>query len=118
MFGGACRRQAALDQGLRARRFRTGRRSELAQPGIEALAHFAGRLAREGDREDLVRRGAIEQGAQDARDQHPGLARTSAGLDDDAARRVAGERIEHLARDRFAIRAISRDAVHGEGADQ
>jgi len=67
------------------------------QPFLQALAHFARGLLGEGDGQNLVRRGAIEQRAQHARDQHPGLARTRAGLDRHAARRVAGNGIEGLA---------------------
>ena len=67
-------------------------------------AHFAGGLAGEGDRQDLVRRGAVEQGAQDARHQHPGLAGAGAGLDDDAAPRIAGQRRRSAPRRRRARR--------------
>jgi hypothetical protein len=54
------------------------------EPAGEAVAHLAGRGAGEGDGEDVVRLDAGEQQPDDARHQHPGLARAGAGLDHDA----------------------------------
>ena len=79
---------------------------ELAQPLRQALAHLARCLAREGDGENLLRLRAIEQRAQDTRHQHPRLARAGAGLDGDAAPRVAGDGVEGLARGLSTIDAI------------
>ena len=60
---------------------------EIFKPLIEPLAHFASGLLGEGNGQDLVRfAGAValfQQGSHDARHQHPGLARTGAGLDSD-----------------------------------
>ena len=97
---------AALDERLDARRIGRTRRAELAQPVVQPLAHLAGRLARERDREDLVRLRTVEQRAQDARNEHPGLAGAGAGFDDDAAARVAGERVERVPCDRSVIGAV------------
>ena len=63
---------------------------KLSQPLAQPFAHFAGGFAREGNGQDLLRLRAVEQCAQDARDQHPGLACTSAGFHHNAAQRVAG----------------------------
>jgi hypothetical protein len=72
-------------------------RCESGQPLVEAHAHFARRLAGERDRENFLRLAAVEQSPQDARDEHPGLAGTRAGLHRDAATRVAGHRVERVA---------------------
>src|SRR5574343_351036 len=63
-------------------------------------------LAGEGDRQHLLRLSALEQGAQDARNQHPGLAGAGAGLDDDAAGGVAGDGVEAGAVDRLAVGTV------------
>ena len=76
---------------------------ELLQPLLQALTHLARRLLGEGDGEDFMRRAALQQRAQHARHQHPGLARARAGLDGDAALRVAGNGVEGLARDGLAV---------------
>ena len=110
---GLGRRDAPLHQCLDARCIARARRGELAQPLGQACAHLACGLARERDREYFLRLGALEQRAQDARDQHPGLARAGAGLDDDAAPRVAGNRVEGRAIDRRAVRLVGRDPHHG-----
>ena len=88
---------------------------KLVQPFVQALAHFAGGLLGEGDGQDLVRLGAGQQGAQDARDQHPGLAGAGAGLHRDAAARVAGDGVEALAA-RRARRCVRRRAAPGRCA--
>ncbi len=88
--------------------FGIGRAAPLGQPFLQPLPHLAGRLAGEGDGEDLLWLGTVEQRAQDARDQHPGLACTGAGLHRDVAPRVAGDGIELLALDRAAVVLVGR----------
>ena len=78
------------------------------QPLVQPNPHLARGLAGERDREDLVRLAAVEQRTQDARHQHPGLARTGAGLDRDAATRIAGDGVERLARREPTVDAIRR----------
>jgi hypothetical protein len=58
---------------------------------------------RERDRQDLVRRRPIEERAQHARDQHPGLARAGTRLDDARTRRVAGGGVERRRIDAPAV---------------
>ena len=109
-------RQAPLAQ--REHAARVVAMGELMQPLVQAGAHLASRLAGEGDRDDVLRPGAVQQRAQDARHQHPGLARAGAGLDDDAACRIAGQRVEALAGDRRAVEGVGgRGAVEGAGCD-
>ena len=96
-------RQAPRDQRFDARlRCRCGR-AEVTQPLGQPISHLARRLAREGDRENFVRRRTVEQGTQDARHQHPRFARARARLDDNAATRIAGDGVERLAVDALAV---------------
>ena len=71
---GPRRLDAALDERTHALLVGRARRRELGEPLVEPLAHLARSRARERDREDLVRRGAVEQRPQHARHQHPRLA--------------------------------------------
>jgi len=87
--------------------------AELLQPLLQALAHFARGLFGEGDGEDFMRCTAVEQCAQHARDQHPGLARARAGLHRHAAGGVAGNGVEGLARDGAAVVFVG--SLHGLG---
>ena len=52
---------------------------------------------------DFMRRAAVQQRTQHARNQHPGLARTGAGLHRHAAGGVAGDCVKSLARDGAAV---------------
>ena len=90
-------------------------RRPLRDPLRQALAHLARRSPSEGDGQQPMRLGAVEQGAQHARHQHPRLARTGAGLDHDALPRVAGNGVERTAVGDAAIDAIGR-RVHGGSA--
>ena len=54
-------------------------RQPLAQDRRRPLLHFVGRLVREGDGEDAVRRCAATDQLGDAIGDHPGLARPRAG---------------------------------------
>ena len=81
---------------------------EALQPLGQARAHLAGGLARESDRQDVLRRSTVEQRTHDARHQHPGLAGTGTGFDDDGTARVAGGGVERLAADAAAIQAVGR----------
>ena len=97
---------AALAQGLQ-QPLRIGLR-ELAQPVVQALSHFAGSLASEGDGQDLMGLAGVlrilsQQGPQHARDQYPGLACAGAGLDGHAAPGIAGHGVELLGRHRLAV---------------
>ena len=94
---------------------------KLAQPFVQALAHLAGSAFGEGDRQNLMRLqrsvgtglfSVFEQGAQHARDQHPGLARTGAGLDGNAAARVTGDGVKSVRRDRCAVAFVSSLLSH------
>ncbi|MPM97817.1 hypothetical protein SDC9_144997 [bioreactor metagenome] len=76
---------------------------KIFQPFLQALAHFTSGLLGEGDGQNFMRLGAVEQGPQHARDQHPCLASARAGLHGHAALRVAGNRIERLTRHRLAV---------------
>ena len=78
--------------------FVAARAREVGQPFLQPLAHLARRLLGEGDGQDLGRLGAFEQRAQDARHQHPGLARACARLHRHVAARVAGDGVEGVAR--------------------
>ena len=104
--GGIGVRHAAGAQGLGE--FGIRRAAPLRQPLLQALPHLAGRLAGEGDRQDLVRLRAGQQRAHDARHQHPGLAGAGTGLDGDVPARVAGNGVELLARDRAAVVFVGR----------
>ncbi len=55
---------------------------------------------------------AGQQGTKDARHQHPGLARTGAGFDDHASRRIAGGGVERLTRRSCAVDGVGRAAGH------
>ena len=110
---------AAHDEFL-AQRFVVGA-GEFFQPLVEALAHFASGFFGEGDGEDFMRAHqlagravgvigrvrTVEQGAHDARDQHPGFARPSAGFNGDAATRVAGDGVKRLGTDGLAVAGVS-----------
>ena len=61
---------------------------QIAQPANDALLDLARGLAREGDRQNFAGCHAGQQQPHDTRSQQPGLATASAGLDDDAARRI------------------------------
>ena len=63
-------------------------RSGLPQAAGHALAHFSGRLAREGDRQHRVGLGLPPQKAQIALDQNLGLAGAGRRLHDERALRV------------------------------
>ena len=78
--------------------FVAARAREVGQPFLQPLAHLARRLLGEGDGQDLGRLGAVQQRAQDARHQHPGLARACARLHRHVAARVAGDGVEGVAR--------------------
>ncbi len=91
---------------------------------LDALAHLAGRLVGEGDRQDLA--GLHLAGAQQVGDpvgQHPGLARTGAGHDEQRGARVQhglALRVVHphqqLGRvDDRAVRAVAVVGVAGGG---
>ena len=99
--------QAALAQGLNAVFDAAGRRSEFGQPLGQPGAHLAGGLAGEGDGQDLLRLGTVQQCPQHARNQHPGLARTGTGFHHHAAARVAGQCIE--------ARAVNAGTVDAKG---
>jgi len=119
--GGRRRVEPALDQRLRARGVAAppegiGLDRKGRQPLLEPGTHLAGGLARERDGDDLRRLGPVEQRTQDARHQQPGLAGARTGLDDDAAPRVAGGRVEGLARHRPTVdRVGGRGQRHGRG---
>ena len=112
--GGGGRRHAAQHQLDRERLGRLA--GELREPLVEPRAHLAGGLAGEGDGQDLVRfAGALallQQRADDARDQHPGLAGAGAGLHRHIAARVAGDAVEGLARHRSAVVLVGRRGRH------
>ena len=104
---GCGRRRARRSCCAALRRRRAAR--TFAQPLVQPRAHLAGGLAREGDGQDLLRLRAVEQRAQDARHQHPGLAGAGAGLDDDAAPRVAGDARRSASRaTRRAVERVGR----------
>ena len=93
------------------------------QPFIEALAHFARRLAREGDGQNFMRRQRravraagrrLNQRPQDAADQHPRLARARARLDRHAAARIAGNGIKRIARDGLVVVKVGGSAHRGQ----
>ena len=107
-------RDAALDQGRDPLGVRRTRRRVRGQPFAQAQSHFAGGGTRERNGEDLVRRSALEQRAQHARHEDPGLARAGAGLDRAAARRVAGDRVERLAARR---RSVDEECRRGHPPD-
>jgi len=93
---------------------------ELLQPLDQALAHLARRLLGEGDGQNfvrahrlaraglrlLLRAGAVEQRAHDARDQHPGLAGAGAGLHGHAAARIAGDGVKGLGGNGLAVAGV------------
>ena len=111
---GLRQRHATLLQGQHARCRCAAATGMAGQPLVEARTHLARRLAREGDGQHLLRLDPGEQGAQDARDQHPGLAGTGTGLDDDAACRVAGGGVESLGAGRVLTDAVGRfHPLHG-----
>ncbi|MCY1219269.1 hypothetical protein D9M72_312380 [compost metagenome] len=101
------RRQPTLHQ--RGDDVLVGIARQLRQHFQQAVAHFFGGLAREGDREDLVRRGAGQQQAHQARHQQPGLAAAGAGLDHDRARGIAGGARELGLRHGMAIALVGLD---------
>ena len=90
---GARRREAAHDEcrdALRVARVRRRIRRQASRARRWRISPAAARV-------NVMARiscggGAVEQRAQHARDQHPGLARAGARLDDAAARRIAGRR--------------------------
>ena len=99
--------KATLAQGQHARVVRRGGAGPLTQPVVQALAHFARSLAREGDGQHLLRQRAGQQSTHDARDQHPRLASTRAGFHHHRPRRVAGQCVE--------VRVVDGAAVDGVG---
>ena len=60
------------------------------QPVVQPGAHFACRLARESNRENIRWRHASQQQTQHARHQQPGFAAAGAGFDDDRVLRIEG----------------------------
>ena len=76
---------------------------KIGQPLVQALAHFTGRAAGEGDGQNFLRRHTFEQRAHDARDQHPGLASTGAGFHRHTALRVAGDGVKGFGADVLAV---------------
>ena len=82
---------------------------ELRQPLVEALAHLAGRLAGEGDGQDLLRlrrRRAARAGC--ARPASRSCRRRRRPRRRSCSARVAGDGVERLARDRPAVAAVGR----------
>ena len=64
------------------------RRRQQAQPIDHALLDLPRSLARKGDRQNFTGRDAGQQQANDSRSQQPRLSAASAGLDNDAVRRI------------------------------
>ena len=101
------------DQQLRFELFIVSLR-KLGQPFIQPLAHFTGSFFGEGDGQNLMRLDtpfcihAVQQRPHHAGHQHPGFARTGAGLDSHIAARVAGNGVEGFGRNAFAVVGVGR----------
>ena len=81
------------------------------QPLLQARAHFGCGFLGEGDGQNLLGRCACEQGAHDARYQHPGFACASAGFYHGGLRRLAGQRVKAGAVCQLAVDAVGGGVV-------
>ena len=81
---------------------------KIAQPLVQALAHLTRRFFGEGDGQNFMGGRPFQQGTHHAGHQHPGFARTCAGLHRHTATRVARNRVKL-----FAGHAPAIDLVGG-----